>query len=271
MPAAENSKICFYRDPYLPFFELKQCSTGGLSYRKHAHEEYSVGVVEQGRSFFWCAGQTTVLSPKTVVFLPPDSIHSCNPFHPERWAYTMLFVDAKWVQDFIISYKSCFWNRPIVKTAAGHKAVQASSMLLRSLRTDASPLEKEAMIAAFFEQSLAGGIALDTVSSSEVQPKLKAIRDYIQRCFLEKITLEQLEAVSDLNKFHIIRLFKQFYQIPPHTYQTLLRVNYAKKELLKHQPLAAIALATGFYDQSHFTKVFKAYTGVTPDHYQKLS
>lgn len=271
MPAAENSKVCFYRDQHLPFFELKQCSTGELSYRKHSHEEYSVGIVEQGKSFFWCAGQTTVLSPKSVVFLPPDSIHSCNPFYPEQWAYTMLFVDAKWVRGFIGSHKYCSWNRPVVKATAGHEAVHASGMLLQALRMDASPLEKEAMIAAFFEQSLAGGITLDAVSSSEVQPKLKVIRDYIQRCFLEKITLEQLEAVSGLNKFHIIRLFKQFYQIPPHTYQTLLRVNYAKKELLKHQPLADIALATGFYDQSHFTKVFKAYTGVTPDHYQKRS
>lgn len=270
MPAAENSKVCFYRDQYLPFFALKQCSTGELSYRKHAHEEYSVGIVEQGKSFFWCKGQTTVLSPKTVVFLPPDSIHSCNPFHPDQWAYTMLFADAKWVQDFISSHKYRSWNRPIVKAAVDHEAVHASSMLLQALRTDASPLEKEAMIAAFFEQTLAGGITLDHVHSNESQPKLKVIRDYVQHCFLEKITLEQLEAVSGLNKFHIIRLFKQFYQIPPHTYQILLRVNYAKKELLKHRPLAEVALAAGFYDQSHFTKVFKAYTGVTPDYYQKF-
>lgn len=268
MPAAENSKVSFYRDPYLPFFELKQCSTGELSYRKHAHEEYSVGIVEQGQSFFWCRGQTTILAPQTVVFLPPDSIHSCNPFQPDQWAYTMLFVDAKWVQGFISSHKYCFWNRPIIKAAAGHEAVYASNMLLQAFRSEASPLEKEAVIAAFFEQTLAGGIVLDYIDSNEAQPKLKVIRDYVQHCFLEKITLEQLEAISGLNKFHIIRLFKQFYQIPPHTYQTLLRVNYAKKELLKHRPLAEVALDAGFYDQSHFTKVFKAYTGVTPDHYQ---
>ena len=104
----------------------------------------------------------------------------------------------------------------------------------------------------------------------KTHPKLKIIKEYLDSLFLEKITLEQLEHASGLNKFHIIRLFKEAFTIPPHAYQTLLRVNYAKKELCKYRQLAEVAVESGFYDQSHFVKVFKSYTGTTPDRYQKL-
>ena len=266
-----SERVRFYRDRLLPFFELKQCNTGELSYRKHTHEEYSIGIVEQGKSFFWYGGKTAVLSPKTVVFLPPDFIHSCNPFQPGQWAYSMLFVNAAWVQGFMDSHGSYLFNQPIVKAAPVYKTFTETNALVEALSTNAIPLEKEARIAAFFEQHLTGRQASHNDAAGLEQPKLKLIREYLQSCFLEKITLDQLEEASGLNKFHIIRLFKQFFKIPPHTYQTLLRVNYAKKELRKHRPLTEVALAAGFYDQSHFTKVFKAHTGVTPDSYQKYT
>lgn len=270
MASKRNSeKVRFYRDRHLPFFELKHCSTGELSYRKHTHEEYSVGIVEQGKSFFWYGGKTSVIAPKTVVFLPPDLIHSCNPFYPGQWAYSMLFVNAAWVERFMNSHSNYIFNQPVIREAPVHEASFELNTLLETLSTDVIPLEKEASIMSFFERHLTGRQTSRNDAASLEQPKLKLIREYLQSCFLEKITLDQLEEASGLNKFHIIRLFKQFFKIPPHTYQTLLRVNYAKKELRKHRPLTEVALAAGFYDQSHFTKVFKAHTGVTPDGYQK--
>jgi len=82
--------------------------------------------------------------------------------------------------------------------------------------------------------------------------------------------LDDLERVSGINKFHLIRLFKDEFGIPPHMYQTLLRINYAKRQLRKQKQITEVALEAGFYDQSHFHKVFKSHTGITPEKYEKI-
>jgi AraC-like DNA-binding protein len=46
-------------------------------------------------------------------------------------------------------------------------------------------------------------------------------------------------------------------------------MNYAKQEMAKGQDISKIAHELGFYDQSHFSKTFKAYFGVTPQEYLK--
>ncbi|WP_221469543.1 helix-turn-helix domain-containing protein [Cohnella nanjingensis] len=52
--------------------------------------------------------------------------------------------------------------------------------------------------------------------------------------------------------------------MPPHAYQSLLRVNYAQTQLARRRPIAEAAAEAGFYDQSHFTKAFAGFVGATP-------
>lgn len=263
--------VKFYRDKLLPFFELKVCNTAALSYKKHAHEEYSIGLIEQGRSCFWYEGKTETVASDRMVLLPPGLVHACNPMTPDNWRYIMLFVDAEWMKAFIGSRDEYSFDCPIIKSLSTTAGLQKSKTLLATIKTCKSPLEKETNILRLFEAALSGDkqtSGSDDLALFHNEPGVQRIREYLRDCFLEKVTLDQLAYVSGLNKFHVIRLFKAAYHIPPHAYQTLLRVNYAKNELRKKRRLIDVAMAAGFYDQSHFIKVFKSYTGVTPEQYQ---
>lgn len=259
--------IQFYRDQTLPFVEVKLCNTTALSYKKHGHEEYSVGLVEAGTSRFWYEGRLDETFPNTMVFLPPEVIHSCNPQQP-LWKYKMLFIDAAWVEGLMSSHKSTVLRNPMMKDVSPKGTFLRVRRLMDSLLGMATPLQKEANLLSVFTEVLTGEMLERPVYCGE-HVKLKRIRDYLHSCFLEKVTLDQLAEVSGLNKFNIIHLFKAAYNVPPHTYQTLLRINYAKKALRACRPLAEVALDAGFYDQSHFSRVFKNYTGSTPERYQK--
>ncbi|MCL6477274.1 MAG: AraC family transcriptional regulator [Peptococcaceae bacterium] len=261
--------VQFYRDPDLPFFELKLSDTAGQSYMPHAHEEYSLGIIDHGKSSFWYEGKITEVYPKTIVFLPPGLIHACNPVQQNRWQYKMLFIDAKWVQDFKKSSCSFLSSSPVIRHAQD-KFIYMINRMLGNLAGNDSPLEKEANILAVLDQIMEHEKRMSNTNCRQEKPKVKVIREYLHSHFQEKVTLNQLEQVSGLNKFRIIRLFKEAFHIPPHTYQTLLRINHAKKEIRKQRAITEVALETGFYDQSHFIKVFKGYTGITPDKYQKL-
>ncbi len=259
--------IQFFRDADLPFYELKICDVGSLAYKKHAHEEYSLGVVDNGRSSFWYEGKTVAVSPRTVVLIPPGLVHSCNPEQQSRWKYKMLFVEAGWLQTFLASRGVAALNRPVVSDRADYPALNG---MLKQLTLPASPLEKEAGLLDFFEQALLGLAGTRPGNRGKELPKLQVIKEYLHQNYQQKITLAELAQLADLNKFNIIRSFKEEFSIPPHTYQTLLRINLAKKLLRQDRPIVEVVGETGFYDQSHFSKVFKSHTGVTPEKYQKL-
>lgn len=260
------NSVQFYRDADLPFFELKLCDANRLCYKKHSHEEYSLGIVDNGSSSFWHEGKITEVNPQTLVLIPPGMVHSCNPHRQSQWKYKMLFIEESWMQRFLESRGIPVFAQAVVRHMPAYNFVNT---MIDPLFCQVSPLEKEASIMDLIEQAFAGLESAGNLVSAQELPKVKIIKEYLHQNYWKKITLEELEQVSGLNKFAIIRAFKEAFKIPPHTYQTLLRINNAKRLLRQNRPIIEVAYETGFYDQSHFHKVFKSHMGVTPEKYQR--
>ena len=61
------------------------------------------------------------------------------------------------------------------------------------------------------------------------------------------------------------RAFRGTMGVAPHNWLLIRRVEVAKEKLLSTQlSLAEVALACGFADQSHLTRVFTGMVGVSP-------
>ena len=82
--------------------------------------------------------------------------------------------------------------------------------------------------------------------------------------------LSELAALCGLSRSHFLRAFKQTKGMPPHRWLVMHRVKRAK-DLLHgtKMPIAEIALACGFYDQSHFTRVFSRALRVSPSRWRR--
>jgi AraC-like DNA-binding protein len=79
--------------------------------------------------------------------------------------------------------------------------------------------------------------------------------------------LETLAKRAGLSRFEALRAFKKRYGLPPHAYQLCLRINYSRRLLLEGASPADVAARCGFADQSHFSRHFKRFVGVTPMQY----
>jgi AraC-like DNA-binding protein len=90
------------------------------------------------------------------------------------------------------------------------------------------------------------------------------VRCYIDEHFAGPISLAHLGSIAGLSPFHLHRIFTQQVGMPPHAYQTQVRINHAKDLLRQRISLSEIALSAGFADQSHLTRHFRRLVGVTP-------
>lgn len=97
----------------------------------------------------------------------------------------------------------------------------------------------------------------------------RTVRDYVHAHLDEAVTLEDLAASVALSRFHFARRFRRSTGTSPHDFVLRLRVEQAKMMLTRTSaPLLDIATRCGFADQSHMTRVFNRYVGVTPGRYR---
>jgi AraC family transcriptional regulator len=98
---------------------------------------------------------------------------------------------------------------------------------------------------------------------------LNRVKDFIEAHLEGPLSLSDLVAGSGLSAGHFAREFKRSTGLSPHQYVLRARTDRAKS-LLKGSDatIAGVALACGFADQEHLTKVFKRLTGTTPAAYR---
>ncbi len=87
---------------------------------------------------------------------------------------------------------------------------------------------------------------------------------YLAKHFAEPVSLEELAAVSRLNRFYLLRVFRRDYGVSPHEHQRRLRLVRACRLLAAGTPPSRAAYEAGFADQSHLSRRLKALTGLTP-------
>ena len=99
---------------------------------------------------------------------------------------------------------------------------------------------------------------------------LQKVIEYVDANFVDEITAEGLAKMAGLSIPQFNRRFRQLLRISPMEYVLSLKIQEAQRLLTTtRNSVGDIAAATGFYDQSHFTKRFRKVTGITPLTYRK--
>jgi AraC family transcriptional regulator len=98
---------------------------------------------------------------------------------------------------------------------------------------------------------------------------LRQIRDYIHSHLDAPLSLAELAALVQMHPHYFASLFKQSTGISPYRYILQHRMASAQNYLAQpNLSIVEIAQLVGFQNQSHFTRVFRQHTGVTPKVYR---
>lgn len=84
------------------------------------------------------------------------------------------------------------------------------------------------------------------------------------------ISISEVAQACDLSRSYFIRSFRESVGMTPYQWLLSKRIERAQ-ELLRasNAPLAEVAIACGFADQSHFTRVFSTIVGATPANWRR--
>lgn len=235
-------------------------------YARHSHEGYALGIVEGGAHAFTARGQRWTAVPGRIIVVNPDDAHDGGPAaRDDAYSYRMIYVEP-----------------PVLMGALGEKAPQPlfadavvddaelSNRFLALHRLLEGPeprLEREtALIMALVALARRHGRA-GMESRQYSHRGVSLVLDYIEDNFAEDCALADLAALAGINRFNLLRSFQRRVGLPPHLYQTQLRLRHARRLMLAGEAPAMAAVAVGFTDQSHLIRKFKAAYGVTPGEY----
>ena len=111
-------------------------------------------------------------------------------------------------------------------------------------------------------------IATPEEQASFFQELLPAVRS-IDDNFTDHVSMKDLAAMTGLSSTQFNSRFRAILRMSPSEYLLSRRVRAAQERLTNSSmSIAEIGMSVGFFDQSHFTKRFRRFTGMTPAAYQ---
>jgi AraC family transcriptional regulator len=97
----------------------------------------------------------------------------------------------------------------------------------------------------------------------------RTIFDHVRANLADDISVSELAAIVSMSPSHFTRVFKAAFGVAPYRFVMQQRIEGAKG-MLKDAKLSTsdVSTALGFASQSHFVKVFRQFTGLSPKQYR---
>lgn len=120
-------------------------------------------------------------------------------------------------------------------------------------------------------RNLKSNLCIEKNERSNPQENIKKTIKFLNDCYHEVNSLEDIAKVANLSLYHFIRVFKAETGITPHDYIMNLKIDRIKEKLAdKNLSISQAFSHCGMDYNGHFAAVFKRKVGVTPSEYRKL-
>ncbi|WP_212749789.1 AraC family transcriptional regulator [Acinetobacter proteolyticus] len=278
-----DSTVEFWSDPDMPYVETRRACQSRICYKSHSHPTFSIGAVDAGQSHFSSFfAPIQLIEAGCLVVIPAYVEHSCNPLPNQAWSYQMMHLDAAWMTvlieelqhytDLKVDFDTPYLPKlkpQIINQWSVYQAFSGLNAVLFDPKI--SLLQKEHDLIQVLTHILLPNFNWEKIEPSRYfQQYLPDLLECLEGN-IEGLSLQHLSEKMQLSRYALIRLFKHCFGLTPHAYQLNDKVNQARQRLRKRCDLAQLAYELDFTDQSHFHRVFKQHTGITPKQYYKKS
>jgi AraC-like DNA-binding protein len=241
------------------------------SFTPHMHEFYAVSLNYGGRGAFDCRRELRDAAPGTCNLIAPGEVHTGHATSENGWAYRNLYLEAHIMKTLL---QSLDWQKPLevrFKFPLAKDPILAKrlAMVFASLTESNSLLQNESLLLSVVarlatDHLVAGGFLRDP---GREHSAVRRIMDWLDAHCEQNVSIHSLASAVGLSPYYLVRAFHKQVGLPPHKYQTMVRVQRARKLLGAGAAISEVAYRTGFCDQSHLNRCFRKTLGITPGKY----
>lgn len=242
------------------------------SFAPHMHDFFAVSLNDGGRGAFDCRGEMHDAAPGTCNLVAPGELHTGRATAGDGWTYRNLHIEVPLMARLLESIE---WRGSVDGSRFRSSLVMDRVLATRLVRVFAgvseqsSLLENESLllsvVARLVTHHLAPGHTLRRVGWEHAA--VTRAKEWLEAHSEQNVAIGSLADLTGLSPYYLVRAFHRQVGVPPHRYQTIVRVNRARKLVAEGAALSDVAYLTGFCDQSHLNRCFKRMLGVTPGRY----
>lgn len=240
---------------------------GGHEYPMHAHETWTLLLVDHGLVRYRLEGREHLAGPGDVTLLPPRVPHDGAPATAAGFRKRVVYLDADALP-------------PALVAAAVERPHRTSEPLRRDVSelcdslTHTGPSRSRADSAQGLDDVLAGVTAAWTDMAvpprapvpgpRDATPRAERLRELLDAGLGAGLTLQEAARALGGSPSALGHAFTRRFGMSPHRYLVSRRLDRARDLLLAGRPPAEVAAVTGFHDQAHLTRHFKRLLGLPP-------
>ena len=261
-----TEQIDVWRLPGLPGLELRSGVAVKTPYPRHWHDEYQFCFIADGGGELFYRGVHHDTPATSLFIVHPGEVHSNHT--AIGCSFQSLYVSTELMLSLNDDEGSTlpFFSEPLV---FDEQVIALYRHLHRSRQT--TTLEQHSTLLEMLAH-LVRRYARERWSwkaAGKEHRAVRKIREFVAENYASNISLNELATLVNLSPFHLTRAFTGEVGMPPHAFQTQMRIARAKQLLASGVASATVAVTTGFADQSHFIRQFKRLMKITPGQYSK--
>ena len=230
----------------------------------HVHDEPTMCFVLRGRFAEYSAGHVADCHPSSLKFTPAGERH-WNSFHVSDVHGFMGTLDAAQLDGDpairgVLGRQSQFTTGPEVALA---------QRLYHEFQHDdgAAPLAIEGLLLELLAQLIRNG---ERLRPGDVPAWAREARELIHAHPVEPLSVAAIADAVGVHPATLARGFRRAFGCTIGEMQRRLRLERTLPDLRDTaRPIAEVAHRAGFYDQSHFTNLFRRVYGTTPARYRR--
>jgi AraC-like DNA-binding protein/quercetin dioxygenase-like cupin family protein len=238
-------------------------ASSALSFQRHSHDEYGIGVMLAGAQRSWSGRGHVEAAAGDLITVNPGEVHDGMAIGDSRkWA--MLYLDPRKVSAIAADIhegkraEAEFINPVFRNGAANHRF--ASAFAAHASGNEDAMDEQLILL-------LAGMLGDAKAQVARAPQRIGQIKERIDDDPAGDHPLDELARISGSSRFKALRGFTALTGLTPHAYIIQRRLELAKSLIRSGAGLAEASCEAGFADQSHFHRAFVRRFGMTPGAY----
>lgn len=233
-----------------------------FKYKKHAHQEYAVGVTLRGIQHYHLDDGSLQLSHQNGVMLfNPEQAHDGMAHDKDGLDYVMLYIEPQLLLEATEKKDIVRFSTPIMYDYRLEQRIVSLSNAILS--------EKDETLCSELFLSLTDFLIQTDFSLKDKKDNalIRKAKDMLHANLERVLKLDEICKELSLSKFQFIRLFKAHTGITPYQYFLNCKIERAKQLIEKNKDVYSAVAQCGFVDLTHLNKHFKGVYGTTAFEY----